>query len=143
MKTCNKIIFGLFFITIAFTSCGQSQVGNENSLPNNSKEFLQQHFAGIQISSVIIEDDKEYDAILADGTNVEFFRNGNWEKVERFGSAIPESIVPAKIAEYVKANFPNLYIEEISVERNGFDVELNNNIDIIFSKDGDFKRIDD
>lgn len=143
MKTSNKIIFGLFFITIALTSCGQSQVGNENSLPNNSKEFLQQHFAGIQIASVIIEDDKEYDATLVDGTNVEFFRDGNWEKIERFGSALPESVIPAKIADYVKTNFPSLYIEEISVERYGYDVELSNKLEIQFTKDGEFKRIDD
>ncbi len=143
MRTFNKLFAGVILISATLTSCAQNQAKNENSLPNNSKEFLQQHFPSLQITYVQIEDDQDYDVTLSDGTNVEFFKDGNWEKVECFGKAIPESVVPAKILDYVKANYPKLYIEELSIERNGYDVELNNNLDILFSKDGDFKKIDD
>lgn len=143
MRTFNKLLVGLIFVSATMTSCAQNQVKNENLLPANAKEFLQQHFAGIQIAFVYVEDDQDFDVTLNDGTNVEFFKDGNWEKVECFGKAIPESVVPAKISEYVKANYGKLYIEEISIERNGYDIELNNNLDILFSKDGDFKKIDD
>ncbi len=40
-------------------------------------------------------------------TRFEFDKNGNWDKVDCHHAAVPAAIIPASIANYVKANFPD------------------------------------
>ena len=57
--------------------------------------------------------------------------------------AVPASLVPAAIANYVKGNFPGTFIEKIDKERYGYEIELSNDLDLKFDKKGNLKRIDD
>lgn len=134
------LLFAL--VIIGFNACGQDNVITANELKQTSKEYLQNHFRDIEISRVVLEEDKDYSVLLADGTEVEFFKDGSIEQVEREGSALPSSIIPTKISEYISQNYPKQYIEKFKVERNHYEIELNNDLDLIFSKDGSFKRID-
>ncbi len=59
------------------------------------------------------------------------------------GQAVPEGIVPAAIKTYIKTKHINKFVIEIKKERKEYEVELNNGIDIVFDKNGNFKRYDD
>ena len=58
-------------------------------------------------------------------------------------SAVPANLVPANIATYVKSNFPGATIVKIDKERYGYDIELSNDLELKFNKNGKMLRVDD
>ena len=118
-----------------------------DKLPAAAQTFLKTHFADLTLAYAV-EDAKfvgsEYEVTYTDRTEVDFRSNGEWSSVERKYTAVPASIIPAQISDYVaKSNFPNHYIKKI--ERNAYtwEIELSNGIEIKFDKDFRVIDIDD
>ena len=57
-------------------------------------------------------------------------------------SAEESSIVPDKILKYVAEKYADNYIVKIEHKWSNYQVELNNDVELVFNKDGDFKHID-
>ena len=64
-------------------------------------------------------------------------------KIECKPSAVPAALVPAPILNQVNANFPGAAILKIDKESYGFKVELANDIELKFSKNGLLMGFDD
>ena len=118
-----------------------------DKLPAAAQTFLKTHFADLTLAYAV-EDPKfvgsEYEVTYTDRTEVDFRSNGEWSSVERRYAAVPASVVPTQISDYVaKSNFPNHYIKKI--ERNAYtwEIELSNGIEIKFDKDFRVIDIDD
>ena len=56
---------------------------------------------------------------------------------------MPTAAIPSAIVNYVNAKHPNTFIISINKDRREYDVELRNGLDLVFAKDGTFKRYDD
>jgi len=110
-------------------------------LPQKSQQFINTHFSGVEVLSVTVDDD--YEVYLASGTKVEFTLQGDWKEVKCPGSAVPAAIIPAAITKYVKANFPNNAIIKIDKKHSGYEIELNNDMELKFDKNGNFLGLDD
>ena len=80
MKKLFVIIMSVVALT-AFVSCSDKPVPADK-LPAKAKTFLSTYFPGIDIVSVIKEQDGDYDVDLIDGTDVDFRSNGDWKKVD-------------------------------------------------------------
>ena len=117
----------------------------EEQLPAEAKAFIQKTFPGQTISYAKIDFDgrKTYEVRLSNGTEVEFDKNGTWDKVDCNFSAVPAELVPANIANSVKSSFPDAVIVKIDKERGGYDIELSNDLELKFNKNGQMVRIDD
>ena len=107
-----------------------------DKLPVAAQTFLKTHFADLTLAYAV-EDPKlvgsEYEVIYTDRTEVDFRSNGEWSSVERKYAAVPASIVPVQISDYVaKSNFSNQIIKKI--ERNSYTWEI--------EFDKDFRVID-
>ncbi len=82
-------------------------------------------------------DGNEIDVKLADGTDIDFYLNFDWQSIDCdeatiYGS-VPAELVPSQIADYVTANFPNNHIDQIEKMLNGnWEIELNNDREIKF-----------
>ena len=118
-----------------------------DKLPVAAQTFLKTHFADLTLAYAV-EDPKlvgsEYEVIYTDRTEVDFRSNGEWSSVELKYAAVPASIVPVQISDYVaKSNFSNQIIKKI--ERNSYtwEIELSNGIEIEFDKDFRVIDIDD
>ena len=118
-----------------------------DKLPVAAQTFLKTHFADLTLAYAV-EDPKlvgsEYEVIYTDRTEVDFRSNGEWSSVERKYAAVPASIVPVQISDYVaKSNFSNQIIKKI--ERNSYtwEIELSNGIEITFDKEFRVIDIDD
>lgn len=138
---------GALFMVLFFASCEKEEMIDAEGLPTASTTFLGEHFAGITVSNVKKEKEglngTEYTAYLQNGVQVKFDKNGNWEDVEApNGQALPTSFIPAKIVEYVQTNYPSEGINSIDKERNRYDVELTNGLDLEFNSSGEFVKID-
>ena len=142
------ILIATLMSSVLFFSCAKDKKTaiTFDQLPVAAQTFLETHFSDLSRLSIIKEEDGrevEYEVKYADLTEVNFDKNGNWEKVERQGVAVPDAIIPATILSYVKANFPEgNFIVEIDKERNGYEVKLNSGLDLEFDRNGNFIRID-
>ena len=111
-------------------------------LPQKAQTFIQQHFSGTEFFSAKL-DDGEYEVMLKDGTKIDFTLQGDWKDVDCGMRAVPAAIIPSAISKYVKANFPNNIITKIDKNYNGYDIELETDMELKFDKSGKFMYADD
>lgn len=150
MKTIkNKSLVAMIvmaFAFVAFSSCEQESVVDENSLPTKAQEYLTTHFQGIPVIQVVRDVDglsKSFDVYLENGIELVFKRNGDVKSVEsKKHEELPASVIPAKILTYVQTNHAPHFIISWELDDARQDVELSNGMDLQFSKAGDFIRID-
>ena len=138
MKKFFVLLFGLMTLN-AFAFNDRPVTFQQ--LPQKAQQFINTHFKGVEFLSATVDDD--YEVYLANGTKVEFTLQGEWKEVKCPGSAVPTAIVPAAITKYVKAQFPNSIIVKIDKKYGGYDVELNNDMELKFDKNGRFLTYDD
>jgi uncharacterized lipoprotein YehR (DUF1307 family) len=144
----SKAILALAVI-FTMTSCDKDDVLISNDeLPTESKTFVTEYFGSAKIISTIKDKEGvtfEYEVKLDNGVDVKFDAAGLWQDVEARNDreVLPNTsfILPA-IADYVTTNYTSVGINGIEREVNGFDVELTNDVDLVFDKDGKFIRID-
>ena len=84
----------------------------------------------------------EYDVYLNDGTQLDFDANNQWETIESRGKGVPAVFIPKAIATYVKSNY-QLPIVKIHKEHFGYEIELNNGMELSFDRSGQFMGMDD
>ncbi|QNF35389.1 PepSY-like domain-containing protein [Adhaeribacter swui] len=142
----NSFLFSTVIASFLFFSCDKEEAVKETALPAAAKTYITTHFPNTGITSVI--KDKEinkttYDVVLQDGTSLDFTKDGDCTEVDGHNKKIPDTVVPAKILQYVQTTYPTDYI--VSWEKDGAeqDVDLGSNVELKFDKDSNFLRVDD
>lgn len=142
LKLAVSLIAGLLF---GLSANAQKTVIKKESLPANAQTFLKTHF-GSKKPSYILEDKEilstEYKVQFDNQIEIEFDKKGNWKEVDGKNSKIPKSIIPKKIASYIKENFPKEKVTKIEIESSGYETKLTNGLELKFSLKGDFIKID-
>lgn len=137
-------------MSVMTAAADNDQIIKYAELPQQSQAFLNEHFKGVEV--IYAKKDIEmtvvtgYDVKLENGVEVEFDRKGLWDSVDVKKAAkakMPAAIVPANILTYIKDYFKNARIVEIDRGTFGYEVSLDNGLDLEFDKNGEFKRIDD
>jgi len=131
------------FIAIIGFAMPKAVAQNNNGTPA-IVQFVQQYFPEANILMVNSEWD-EYEVLLSDGTKVEFNKKSEWKQIdcEHSATAVPAGLVPEQIATYAKNNFAGQAITKIKKERKGWEIELNNNLEVKFNKNFKVTEIDD
>lgn len=145
MKRIIIVAIAVVFTLFSASACARDRIITYDQLPQGVKTFISTHFADSQVSYSKIDDGK-YEVRMTDGTELDFARDGQWDKVDCKYTAVPASVlalVPQSITAYVNANFPNSVIVKVDKERFSIEVELDNDLDLVFGKKGNFIRIDD
>ncbi|MEN2414833.1 PepSY-like domain-containing protein [Flavobacterium mesophilum] len=142
LKLTIYLIAGLLF---GFSANAQKTVIKKEALPANAQTFLKTHF-GSKKPSYILEEKEilstEYKVKFDNETEIEFDKKGNWKEVDGKNSKIPKSIVPKKIASYIKTNFPKEDVTKIEIESSGYETKLSNGLELKFNLKEDFVKID-
>lgn len=114
-------------------------------LPAQAQTFVAKYFPGIQVLTVTKEHSTElgqYEVKLKNGVELEFDGAGEWVVVDAPAAMIiPTGIAPAKIQDYVTTSYPGYGINEISRSQFGYETELTNGIELVFTLSGDFVGI--
>jgi len=129
-----------------FSACAdQKEIITFMQLPQAAQDVVTQNFNQSDISYVTKERDwtVEYEVRFTNGTELEFDSDGAVKKVDCKGAAVPEALLPAEVATYVKTNFPGAFVKEWGTDDWGYKAELNNGLDLKFDKSYRFQRIDD
>ena len=139
MKKLLAILIG-FIALGAFVSCDRAV--SPEKLPAQAKQFLAAHFNGVEVLSVR-KDGGQYETVLFDGTELEFTRGGKWIKVDCGLNPLPAGILPANTTQYLTSKFPANFATHVKYEHKRYEVELNNDLDLVFDKNGNFITVDD
>ncbi|MDM1376275.1 PepSY-like domain-containing protein [Myroides marinus] len=127
------------------SAMAQDVVITKTELPKKASTFIDTHFKGKEVS--LIEKDKDflstsYKVKFVDNVEVEFDKSGEWDEVDGNKSAIPTSFILKPIVTYVTTNYKETTITKIEKEARRYEVKLSNGLELEFSKDGKFKKID-
>lgn len=145
MKVLSILALAIFAVQFSFA--GDIITQDAKQLPLVARNFINRHFTKPQIHYIKIESEilqnKKYEVQLADFTEIDFDKQGNWLEVDCKKAAIPAALIPTSIQEYVKTNFPREIITKIERERSGMKIELSNDYSLKFNKKGKFVSIDD
>lgn len=125
-----------------------AQTGEEK-LPQNSQEFIAQHFSSETITYVEkdnwtpLKDDDMYEVHFSSGLEMSFNKAGEITEIEAARDQnIPSDALPDEILAYVNSNYPDFKIKSWEKDGKEQDVELSNGVDLEFDKNGKFLRVD-
>lgn len=147
MRKLHLGVWLLFTIAFASVSCEKEKIVGTDDLPAIGSTFLKEHFNNVTVLSVTKEKEgfsgTEYKVLLDNRTEVKFDKNGNWKEVDGANNiAIPTTFILPVIVDYVTEKYPNADFNSIEKDNGNFDVELTNELELVFNSQGDFLRID-
>lgn len=128
-------LFALLFAGFAYADV----VVSFNALPQNARNFIQAYFKNAQVN-VVKQDEDSFDVILNDGTELEFFINGDWKEVDGKYKAIPTGFLPAKAVQNAKSAQSNAQIIEVSRKPYGIKFKFSNQMETYTDADGNIVR---
>lgn len=151
----KKIILTGFIalsLLLSTTSCDNDDDNNESvinvtDLPKAADTFVTTYFPNttyvlITKQNVADLDGSIYDVKLSNNFEIDFDANGNWIDIDGNHQAVPVELVPEKIQTYITTNYPNQFVTSIDNEKTTVEVELSNNLELVFDLQGNFIRID-
>lgn len=116
-----------------------------STLPQPILDYVSTTYPNLTIKKSEIEDDDTYEITLSNGVELIFDLQGNFLGIDDdddddFGDEdIDPSELPQNILDFIAEYFPGIGIDEAELENNGnYEVELNNDMELIFNANGDF-----
>lgn len=131
----------LFALALLFASPASANTDGDKAispgkLPQAALQTINTHLPGRKIAIAKVESElfsKSYTVIFTNGEKIEFDGRGRWTEVKCKRSAVPASLVPAQIAQYIRANYPDCRILEIERD-DEYEVKLSNHVEVTFNK---------
>ena len=133
------------FVAILCFGMTKAMAQNTNANPAIT-QFVAQYFPQATVQMVMPDDD-DIDVVLSDYTKIEFKLNNEWKKVDCEHSttytSVPAELVPEQITAYVAGNFPGAVIKKLEKTFWGWEIELNNQLELKFNNRFKVTEIDD
>ena len=111
-------------------------------LPAAAQTLLKQHFAG-KTPVAVTADRDDYTVVYNSGEKVEFDKKGNWKEIECRATGVPAALIPEQIKANVNTSFNGATIIELSRHRLGYEVKLNNGLDVEYNRSFQVVDVDD
>lgn len=128
-------------VVFSFAQCSDDDDGPSNELPAQAETFLADTFPNV---SYEVQNRKgpggsnELYAVLDNGAHVNFKSTGEVVYVGGKIDKVPDAVIPEKIRNYVSENYPTAAIVEWELDDDEQEVELSNNIELVFDLDGNY-----
>lgn len=105
-------------------------------LPAKVLSFVKENFPAETI--VYAEQDfNEFEVYLSNGVEIDFTGAGVWKQIDGNNYiALPEKVIPANILKSIKASYPGANIVKIEKEYAGYEIKLNNRMEIYVDNSG-------
>ncbi len=131
-------------LTVSLISCAKDEVIPVSELPAEMKAYISTHFPSNTILQVVKDVDgltKTYDVLLSERISLEFNRQKEIIDIDS-EIALPNSVIPEQIRQYVTANYPSNVITDWELDDLNQQIQLDNGLNLEFTMNGDFLRID-
>ena len=139
-----KRFFRVLMIAICcMVSCNMvANAGNDkpisvNALPAKAQTLLNNHFNSQKVMLATIESgvvSRSYDVVLQNGTKLEFDKKGNLTEINCKQGIVPALLIPQAIKNYLKDNYAGQSVKKIEINKNEYEVELTNGLDLTYNK---------
>ena len=126
MVSCNMV-----------ANAGNDKSITVNALPAKAQTLLNNHFNGQKVMLATIESgvgSRSYDVVLQNGTKLEFDKKGNLTEIDCKQGIVPALLIPQAIKNYLKDNYAGQSVKKIEMNKNEYEVELTNGLDLTFNK---------
>ena len=139
----KRILRILMIAICCMVSCNMvANAGNDkpisvNALPAKAQTLLSQHFNGQKVMLATIESgvvSRSYDVVLQNGTMLEFDKKGNLTEIDCNQATVPDQLIPQAIKNYLMENYAGQSVKKIEMNKNEYEVELANGLDLTFNK---------
>ena len=143
MKEMKRMIRILMIAICCMLSCNMAaNAGNDkpiavNALPVKAQTLLSNHFNNQKVMLATIESgviSRSYDVVLQNGTKLEFDKKGNLTEIDCKQDIVPAQLIPQAIRNYLKDNYAGQSVKKIEMNKNEYEVELVNGLDLTFNK---------
>lgn len=144
-KEIKTVMASLVLLSVSFGVKAQDKVIPANQLPKEIKKYVKTHFPNNEIVQASVDKDlrsQSYDVILKENIKLEFNSKNKIKEIDGI-SALPKSVIPNKISQYVKTNYPKIAITDWELNDANQEVKLENGISLKFNMAGKFLRFDD
>ena len=131
----KKLMFALvaMLLLLCVSAQANDRVITFDQLPQSAQTLVKTHFAD-KVPLIFTADYDDYEILFESGEKIEFSRKGEWKDIECKTSAVPVALIPEQIKASIAKSFPAATIVCISRDRRGYEVELNNGLDVEFNK---------
>lgn len=127
----------LMFLTVSVSGMAKEDKQiNVQELPSGAKLFLNSYFAGETVENVVQEaKTRDYEVTMKSGKEFDFDESGTWKEVDCNTVGVPSSLVPTAILNKVASRY-GIGVQVIGIKRTkkGYEVELNNGVEVYFNK---------
>ena len=139
----KRILRILMIAICCMVSCNMvANAGNDkpisvNALPAKAQTLLNNHFNGQKVMLATIESgvvSRSYDVVLQNGTKLEFDKKGNLTEIDCNQATVPDQLIPQAIKNYLMENYAGQSVKKIEMNKNEYEVELANGLDLTFNK---------
>ena len=139
----KRIIRVLMIAICCMMSCNMAaNAGNGkpisvDALPAKAQTLLNNHFNGQKVMLATIESgvvSRSYDVVLQNGTKLEFDKKGNLTEIDCKQDTVPDQLIPQAIKNYLMDNYAGQSVKKIEMNKNEYEVELTNGLDLTFNK---------
>ena len=122
-----------------------------DEVPQKIKDFISTYFPGATIVKAEKENNGNFEIELSNDEELIFDAQANFlglaidedENEDEDDEDISVSELPQNVRDYITANYPDNTIIEAEREDDGFEVTLNNGVELKFDEDGEFVSADD
>ena len=140
MKGIKTIIVMVAMFAMSFNAkADHDQVISFNEMPQAAQALLKQYFAD-KVPLVVTVDWDDYTIVYDSGEKLEFDKEGNWKEINCRTSSVPTELIPEQIKTNIQSTFPGTIILKLDRNRCGYEVKLNNGLEVEF--DPTFQVID-
>lgn len=146
----KKLILALTALSLSFVACSDDDNNNqgeltEAQLPAEIRTYVSDNFPTHTLARATTENrnnETYYMLAMSENLNLEF--NGSYEITDiDDDSQLPPSVIPQAILDYVAQHYPNNFVTDWELEEGYQEVELDNGLELEFTLDGTFIRVDD
>ena len=143
MKSIKAILLLVVMMAMSFNAkADHDQVIPFDQMPEAAQTFLKQYFAN-KVPLLVTVDWDDYTICYESGEKVEFNQQGDWKEIDCRASMVPQELIPEEIKANIASTFPGAIILKIDRNRRGYEVKLNNGLEVEYSPNFQVIDIDD
>lgn len=139
-KNVFAIVAMLVLVGTVYAQTKKRTIDPEN-LPKVANELIQKHWPSCAIDNAYIKG-KEYEALLTDGTIIQFDSKGVWKEM-KCTDGLPVTLVPVYITRYIVDRYPKQLIIDCEKLKGGYEVMITNGLKIQFDLRGNVSHVDE
>ena len=121
-----------------------------NDLPEAASDFVNQNFANVEVDKIDtndswynMSDSETYEVELSNGIELDFNKRGEITEIENDEAEnVRRTAFDRSVWDYVERNYADAVIINYEVEKDGYDLELDDGTELSFDKEGSFLEED-